>query len=47
MFGLQTIKAKSLASLDNSPFLADMALEIVENIEVGLESFKAIISSFK
>ena len=39
------LKDKSLADLDNLPDPDVLALEIVENIEAGLESFKAIIAS--
>ena len=37
------LKDKSLADLDNLPDPDELALEIVENLEAGLESFKAII----
>ncbi len=39
------LKAKSLADLDNLPDPDELALDIVENLETGLESFKAIIAS--
>ena len=39
------LKDKSLADLDNLPDPDELALEIVENLEAGLESFKAIIAS--
>lgn len=39
------LKDSSLADLDNLPDPDDLALEIVENLEAGLESFKAIIVS--
>ncbi|MGN6802695.1 MAG: N-6 DNA methylase [Ginsengibacter sp.] len=39
------IKDKSLADLDNLPDPDELALEIVENLEAGLESFKAVIES--
>ena len=39
------LKDKSLADLDNLPDPDVLALEIVENMEAGLESFKAIIAS--
>lgn len=39
------IKDKSLADLDNLPNPDELAEEIIENLEAGLESFKAIISS--
>lgn len=41
------LKDKSLADLDNLPDPDELALDIVENIEAGLESFKAIIASLK
>jgi type I restriction enzyme M protein len=37
------IKDKSLADLDNLPDPDELALEIIENLESGLESFKSII----
>ena len=39
------LKDKSLADLDNLPDPDELALEIVENLEAGLDSFKAIIAS--
>jgi type I restriction enzyme M protein len=39
------LKDKSPAGLDNLPDPDSMALDIVENLEDGLESFKAIITS--
>ncbi len=39
------LKDKSLADLDNLPDPDELALEIVENLEAGLESFKSIIIS--
>ena len=39
------LKDKSLADLDNLPDPDELALEIVENLEAGLESFKAVIES--
>jgi type I restriction enzyme M protein len=39
------LKDKSLADLDNLPDPDELALEIVENLEAGLESFKAVIAS--
>lgn len=36
---------KSLADLDNLPDPDELALEIVENLEAGLESFKAVIAA--
>ena len=41
------IKDKSLADLDNLPDPDELALEIVDNLEAGLESFKAIIAALK
>tara|TARA_R110000868_G_C10972616_1_gene770537 strand:- start:1258 stop:2748 length:1491 start_codon:yes stop_codon:yes gene_type:complete len=41
------LKDKSLADLDNLPDPDELALDIVENIEAGLESFRAIIASLK
>jgi type I restriction enzyme M protein len=38
------IKDQSLADLDNLPSPDELAGEIVENLEAGLESFKAILS---
>ena len=40
------LKDKSLADLDNLPDPDVLALDIVENLEAGLESFRAIIASF-
>ena len=39
------LKDKSLADLDNLPDPDVLALDIVENLEAGLESFRAIIAS--
>ncbi len=39
------IKDKSLADLENLPNPDELALDIVENLESGLESFRAIIAS--
>jgi type I restriction enzyme M protein len=39
------IKDKSLADLDNLPDPDELALDIVESLESGLESFKSIIAS--
>ncbi len=39
------LKDKSLADLDNLPDPDELAEDIVENLEAGLESFKAIIAS--
>lgn len=41
------LKDKSLADLDNLPDPDVLALEIIENIEAGLDSFKSIIDSLK
>lgn len=41
------LKDKSLADLDNLPDPDVLALEIVENIEASLDSFRAIIASLK
>ena len=41
------LKDKSLADLDNLPDPDVLALEIVENIEAGLASFRAIIEGLK
>ena len=39
------LKDKSLANLDNLPDPDELAEDIVENLEAGLASFKAIIAS--
>ncbi len=39
------LKDKSLADLDNLPDPDELALEIVENLEAGLESFRAIVAA--
>ena len=39
------LKDKSLADLDNLPDPDELSLDIVENLEAGLESFKTIIAS--
>jgi type I restriction enzyme M protein len=39
------LKDKSLADLDNLPDPDELAEDIVENLEAGLASFKAIIAS--
>ena len=39
------LKDKSLTDLDNLPDPDELAVEIVENLEAGLESFKAIIAA--
>ena len=41
------LKDKSLADLDNLPEPDVLALDIVENIEAGLDSFRAIIEGLK
>lgn len=41
------IKDKSLADLDNLPDPDELALDIVENLEAGLESFRTIIAALK
>jgi hypothetical protein len=41
------LKDKSLADLDNLPDPDELALNIVENIAAGLESFRVIIASLK
>ncbi len=41
------LKDKSLADLDNLPDPDVLATEIVENLEAGLESFRAIIEALK
>ena len=41
------LKDKSLADLDNLPDPDVLATDIIENIEAGLESFRAIIESLK
>ncbi|MGN6802005.1 MAG: HsdM family class I SAM-dependent methyltransferase [Ginsengibacter sp.] len=41
------LKDKSLADLDNLPDPDELAAEIVENLEAGLESFKAVIEALK
>ena len=41
------VKDKSLADLDNLPNPDELAQDIVENIEAGLENFKAIIRSLQ
>jgi type I restriction enzyme M protein len=38
------IKDKSLADLDNLPDPEDLAADIIENLEAGLESFRGIMS---
>lgn len=41
------LKDKSLADLDNLPDPDELALDIVENIEAGLESFREVLSGLK
>lgn len=41
------IKDKSLADLDNLPDPDELAQDIVDNLEAGLESFKTIIAALK
>jgi type I restriction enzyme M protein len=41
------LKDQSLADLDNLPDPDELALEIVENLEAGLESFKEVINALK
>jgi type I restriction enzyme M protein len=41
------LKDKSLADLDNLPDPDELAEDIVENLEAGLENFKTIIASLK
>lgn len=41
------LKDKSLADLDNLPDPDELALDIVENIEAGLESFRAVLNGLK
>jgi len=43
--GFPWLKDKSFADLDNLPDPDEPALEIVENLEAGLERFRNIISS--
>ncbi len=44
---LSWIKDKSLADLDNLPNPDELAEEIVENLEAGLESFRTILSAMR
>lgn len=46
-FDLSWIKDKSLADLDNLPNPDELAEEIVENLEAGLESFRTILSAMR
>jgi type I restriction enzyme M protein len=41
------LKDKSLADLDNLPDPDVLAIDIIENIEAGLESFRAVLSGLK
>jgi type I restriction enzyme M protein len=41
------LKDQSLADLDNLPDPDELALDIVENLEAGLESFKSIIEQLR
>ena len=41
------LKDKSLADLDNLPDPDELAEDIVENLEAGIESFRAIIAALK
>jgi type I restriction enzyme M protein len=40
---LTWLKDKSLADLDNLPDPDEIAAEIIENLEAGLESFRGIM----
>ncbi len=40
------LKDKSLADLDNLPEPDDLAAEIIENVEAGLNSFRSIVGGF-
>jgi type I restriction enzyme M protein len=39
------LKDKSLTDLDNLPEPDDLAAEIIDNVEAGLNSFRAILDS--
>jgi type I restriction enzyme M protein len=39
------LKDKSLADLDNLPEPDELAGEIIENLEAGLESFRAVVAA--
>ena len=39
------LKDKSLADLDNLPEADELALEIIDNLEAGLNSFRAITAA--
>ena len=41
------LKDKSLADLDNLPDPDELALDIVDNLEAGLNNFRAIIAELK
>ncbi|MFN6187895.1 MAG: SAM-dependent DNA methyltransferase, partial [Microcystis sp.] len=41
------LKDKSLTDLDNLPDPDVLALEIMENLEAGLESFRTIVDSLE
>ena len=41
------LKDKSLADLDNLPEPDELADEIIENLEAGLNSFRAIAAALK
>jgi type I restriction enzyme M protein len=41
------LKDKSLADLDNLPDPDELAIEIIENLEAGLESFREVLRSLK
>ena len=41
------LKDKSLADLDNLPEPEELAGEIIENLEAGLESFRAIAAALR
>jgi type I restriction enzyme M protein len=41
------LKDKSLSSLDNLPEPDELAAEIIENLEAGLNSFKAILNALE
>lgn len=43
--GVTWLKDKSLADLDNLPDPDVLANDIIENLEAGLESFRAIMQS--
>lgn len=41
------LKDKSLTDLDNLPEPDDLATEIIDNIEAGLNSFRAVLGSLE